>query len=150
MAESAAAKLMKKDKYFYPNEKYELPLYANQWIPLGVRTSIENKIEISARVDEACTGGSICHINIDSPFQNFEVAWDLLLELSRKGVKYFAFCTRISACEHNHGFYGDVCPICGEPKVTTYQRIVGFLTPVRTYSKERKEEFYKRDWMKVE
>jgi len=149
-AESAAAKLMKKDKYFFPNEEYELPLYANQWIPLGVRTSIENKIEISARVDEACTGGSICHINIDSPFQSFEVAWDLLLELSRKGVKYFAFCTRISACEHNHGFYGDICPICGEPKITTYQRIVGFLTPVRTYSKERKEEFYKRDWMKVE
>ena len=149
-AESAAAKLMKKDKFFFPNEKYELPLYANQWIPLAVHTSIENKIKISARIDEACTGGSISHINIDSPFQSFEVAWDLLCELAKQGVKYFAFCTRISACEHNHGFYGDVCPICGKPKVTTYQRIVGFLTPVRTYSKERKEEFYKRDWMKVE
>lgn len=149
-AESAAAKLMKKDKYFYPDEKYELPLYANQWIPLGVRTSIENKIKISARIDEACTGGSISHINLDSPFQSFEVAWDLLCELSKQGVKYFAFCTRISACEHNHGFYGDICPVCGKPKVTTYQRIVGFLTPVRSYSKERKEEFYKRDWMKVE
>ena len=149
-AESAAAKLMMKDKYFYPDEKYELPLYANQWIPLGVRTSIENKIKISARIDEACTGGSISHINLDSPFQSFEVAWDLLCELSKQGVKYFAFCTRISACEHNHGFYGDICPVCGKPKVTTYQRIVGFLTPVRSYSKERKEEFYKRDWMKVE
>ena len=149
-AESAAAKLMKKDKYFFPNEKYELPLYANQWIPLAVHTSIENKIKISARIDEACTGGSISHINIDSPFQSFEVAWDLLCELAKQGVKYFAFCTRISACEHNHGFYGDICPICGKPKITTYQRIVGFLTPVRTYSKERKEEFYKRDWMKVE
>ena len=122
-AESAAAKLMKKDKYFYPDEKYELPLYANQWIPLGVRTSIENKIKISARIDEACTGGSISHINLDSPFQSFEVAWDLLCELSKQGVKYFAFCTRISACEHNHGFYGEICPICGKPKVTTYQRI---------------------------
>ena len=149
-AESAAAKLMKKDKYFFPNEKYELPLYANQWIPLAVHTSIENKIKISARIDEACTGGSISHINIDSPFQSFEVAWDLLCELAKQGVKYFAFCTRISACEHNHGFYGDICPVCGKPKITTYQRIVGFLTPVRTYSKERKEEFYKRDWMKVE
>ena len=148
--ESAAVKLMKKDKYFYPDEDYSLPLYANQWIPLAVRTSIDNKIKISARIDEACTGGSISHINIDSPFQNFEVAWDLLVELAKQGVKYFAFCTRISACEHNHGFYGEVCPICGGPKVTTYQRIVGFITPVRTYSKERKEEFYKRDWMKVE
>ena len=121
--ESAAVKLMKKDKYFYPNEKYELPLYANQWIPLGVRSSINNKIKISARIDEACTGGSISHINIDSPFQSFDVAWDLLVELAKQGVKYFAFCTRISACEHNHGFYGETCPICGQPKVTTYQRI---------------------------
>lgn len=121
--ESAAAKLMKKDKYFYPNEKYELPLYANQWIPLGIHTSIDNKIKISARIDEACTGGSISHINLDSPFQSFEVAWDLLVELAKQGVKYFAFCTRISACEHNHGFYGETCPICGKPKVTTYQRV---------------------------
>ena len=55
--ETAAAKLMKKDQYFFPNEDYSLPLYANQWIPLGVRTSIDNKIKISARIDEACTGG---------------------------------------------------------------------------------------------
>ena len=149
-AESAAAKLMKKDKIFYPEEKYDLPLYANQWIPLAVRTSIENKIKISARIDEACTGGSICHINLDAPFHSFDIAWDLLCELAKTGVKYFAFCTRISACEHNHAFYGEVCPVCGGPKVTTYQRIVGFLTPVRTWSEPRKEEFYMRDWMKVE
>lgn len=149
-AESAAAKLMKKDKIFYPDEKYDLPLYANQWIPLAVRTSIQNKIDISARLDEACTGGSICHINIDSPFQSFDIAWDLLCDLAKSNVKYFAFCTRISACEHNHAFYGEICPVCGGPKVTTYQRIVGFLTPVRSYSEPRKEGFYMRDWMKVE
>ena len=149
-AESAAAKLMRKDKIFYPDEKYDLPLYANQWIPLAVRTSIQNKIDISARLDEACTGGSICHINIDSPFQSFDIAWDLLCDLAKSNVKYFAFCTRISACEHNHAFYGEICPVCGGPKVTTYQRIVGFLTPVRSYSEPRKEEFYMRDWMKVE
>ena len=149
-AESAAAKLMKKDKIFYPDEQYDLPLYANQWIPLAVRTSIQNKIDISARLDEACTGGSICHINIDSPFQSFDIAWDLLCDLAKSNVKYFAFCTRISTCEHNHAFYGEICPVCGGPKVTTYQRIVGFLTPVRSYSEPRKEEFYMRDWMKVE
>jgi len=149
-AESAAAKLMRKDKIFFPDENYDLPLYANQWIPLAVRTSIQNKIDISARLDEACTGGSICHINLEGPFQSFDIAWDLLCDLAKSNVKYFAFCTRISACEHNHGFYGEICPVCGQHKVTTYQRIVGFLTPVRTYSEPRKEEFYMRDWMKVE
>ena len=91
-AESAAAKLMKKDKIFFPNEIYELPLYANQWIPLGVKTSIKNKIEISARIDEACTGGSISHINLSAPFINEKIAWDLLCYIAKTGVKYFPIC----------------------------------------------------------
>lgn len=144
--ERAASILMEKDKFFYPKEKYELPLYGNQWIPLGVKTSIDEKIKLSAILDKACNGGSIAHINIDAPFNNFDVAWKMLNKVADAGVVYFAFCTRISACKNNHGFYGDVCPICGNEKVTTYQRVVGFLTPEKTYSKERKEEFKMRDW----
>lgn len=146
-AERAAAVLMQKDKMFYPDEKYSLPLYGNQWIPLGVKTTLAEKVRLSAALDKACNGGSIAHINIDKPFNNFETAWDMLNYIADQGVVYFAFCTRISACKNNHGFYGETCPICGNPKVTTYQRIVGFLTPERTYSKERKAEFKLRDWM---
>ena len=146
-AERAAAILMQKDKIFYPDEKYSLPLYGNQWIPLGVKTTLAEKVRLSAALDKACNGGSIAHINIDKPFNNFETAWDMLNYIADQGVVYFAFCTRISACKNNHGFYGETCPICGNPKVTTYQRIVGFLTPERTYSKERKAEFKLRDWM---
>ena len=144
--ERAASILMEKDKFFYPKEKYELPLYGNQWIPLGVKTSIDEKIKLSAILDKACNGGSIAHINIDAPFNNFDTAWEMLNKVADAGVVYFAFCTRISACENNHGFYGDICPTCGNEKVTTYQRVVGFLTPEKTYSKERKDEFKMRDW----
>lgn len=144
--ERAASILMEKDKFFYPKEKYELPLYGNQWIPLGVKTSIDEKIKLSAILDKACNGGSIAHINIDAPFNNFDTAWEMLNKVADAGVVYFAFCTRISACENNHGFYGDICPVCGNEKVTTYQRVVGFLTPEKTYSKERKAEFKMRDW----
>jgi ribonucleoside-triphosphate reductase len=149
-AERAAAVLMEKDKFFYPNEIYELPLYGNQWIPLGIKTTLQEKIRLSAILDKACSGGSIAHINIESPFNNFETAWNMLNYIADAGVTYFAFCTRISACKHNHGFYGDICPHCGNPKVTTYQRIVGFLTPEITYSKERKNEFKLRDWMEID
>jgi ribonucleoside-triphosphate reductase len=147
--ERAAAILMEKDKLFYPNEVYELPLYGNQWIPLGVKTPIAEKVRLSATLDDACSGGSIAHINIDAPFNNFETAWNILNFVADAGVTYFAFNLRISACKHNHGFYGSTCPKCGEPKVTTYQRIVGFLTPERTYSKERKAEFQMRDWFSL-
>lgn len=145
--ERAASILMQKDMFFYPNQVYELPLYGNQWIPLGVKTSIQEKVKLSATLDKACNGGSIAHINIDAPFNDFNTAWKLLNYIADAGVVYFAFCTRISACANNHGFYGNKCPVCGGDKVTTYQRIVGFLTPEKTYSKERKAEFSMRDWM---
>lgn len=149
-AERAAVILMEKDKIFFPCEKYELPLYGNQWIPLGIKTTMSEKVKLSAIMDKACSGGSIAHINLDSPIADFDTAWTLLNKIADAGVVYFAFCTRISACKNNHGFYGDVCPICGNKKETTYQRIVGFLTPEKTYSKERKEEFRKRDWMEID
>ena len=146
MAERAAAILMEKDRLYFPNEKYELPLYGNQWIPLAVKTTIEEKVRVTAILDKACSGGAIAHINLDAPLNDPDTAWKLLNYVSDSGVVYFAFNLRISACKHNHGFYGDICPICGEPKATTYQRIVGFLTPERSYSKERKAEFNLRNW----
>lgn len=149
-AERAAAILMEKDKFFYPNEKYELPLYGNQWIPLGIKTTLQEKIRLSAILDKACSGGSISHINLDAPLENFETAWKLLNYVADQGVVYFAFCLRISTCENNHGFYGNTCPYCGKPIKTTWQRIVGFLTPEVTYSKERKAEFAKRDWFELD
>lgn len=149
-AERAAAILMEKDKFFFPNEKYELPLYGNQWIPLGVKTTLQEKIRLSAILDRACSGGSIAHINLDAPIENFDTAWDLLNYVADQGVVYFAFCLRISTCENNHGFYGKTCPYCGKPVKTTWQRIVGFLTPEQTYSKERKAEFAMRDWFEMD
>lgn len=149
-AERAAAILMEKDCFFYPNEIYELPLYGNQWIPLGVKTTLQEKIRLSAILDKACSGGSIAHINLDTPLENFDTAWELLNYIADQGVVYFAFCLRISSCKNNHGFYGNICPYCGEPTETTWQRIVGFLTPEKTYSKERKDEFRRRDWFEMD
>ena len=56
-AERAAVILMEKDKIFHPDEIYELPLYGNQWIPLGIKTTLHEKIKLSAILDKACSGG---------------------------------------------------------------------------------------------
>ena len=55
--ERAAAILMEKDKQLYPDEVYELPLMGNQWIPLGVKCTLDEKIKLSAELDKACNGG---------------------------------------------------------------------------------------------
>ena len=149
--ETAAAKLMKKDKFFYPEDVVDdLPLYGNQFIPLGIKTTLQERIRIAAMFDGFCNGGSILHVNIESPFTSFEQAWDMFNYITDQGVTYFAFNTKIQACKHNHGFFGTVCPECGEPVDTEYTRIVGFYTPIKTYSKERTSEYYMRHFEDVQ
>ena len=145
--ESAAAKLMRKDKFFYPeSDIFDLPLYGNQFIPLGIQTTLAERVRIAAEFDGYCNGGSILHANIDAPFDSFEKAWDMVNYISDAGVTYFAFNTKIQACDHNHAFYGSTCPCCGRPVETEYTRIVGFYTPIKTWSKERTNEYKLRKW----
>ena len=148
--ESAAAKLMKKDKFFYPNANiYDLPLYGNQFIPLGIKTTGQERVRIASEFDAYCSGGSILHYNIDAPFDSFEKAWKMVNYIADQGVTYFAFNTKIQACKDNHAFYGNICPICGQPVETEFTRIVGFYTPVKSYSRERKAEFELRRWADI-
>lgn len=148
--ESAAAKLMKKDKFFYPKANiYDLPLYGNQFIPLGIKTTGQERVRIASEFDGYCSGGSILHYNIDAPFDSFEKAWKMINYIADQGVTYFAFNTKIQACEENHAFYGNTCPTCGKPVATEFTRIVGFYTPVKTYSKERKSEYDLREWADI-
>lgn len=147
--ESAAGKLMIKDKFFYPDaDIYDLSLYGNQFIPLGINTTLQERIRIQAMFDGFCNGGSILHANIDIPFNNYETAKKMTEYVADSGVTYFAWNTKIQACAHNHAFYGTTCSICGEPMVTEYTRVVGFYTPVNTWSKARKEEYKMRRWEK--
>lgn len=145
--ESAAAKLMQKDKFFYPKANiYDLPLYGNQFIPLGIQTTLQERVRIAAEFDGFCNGGSILHANIDTPFDSFDKAWKMVNYIAECGVTYFAFNTKIQACENNHAFYGNKCPVCGKPVATEYTRIVGFYTPIKSWSKERTKEYKLRKW----
>ena len=138
---------MKKDRFFYPEaEIYDLPLYGNQFIPLGITTTLQERVKIASAFDSYCNGGSILHVNIDAPFNTFEQAWDMTKYIADQGVTYFAYNTKIQVCKNNHAFYGTTCPQCGGPVQTEYTRIVGFYTPVQTWSATRKEEYGLRKW----
>ena len=147
-AEQAAAKMQSADRLLYSDKVVEdLPLYGNQWIPLGIKASIYERTRICAAFDGYCNGGSIEHINVDAPFATEEQAWDMLNWVAQQGVTYFAFNGKVAQCKNYHSFYGKICPICGEPVDVEYTRIVGFYTPTRSYSKTRKAEFNLREWM---
>jgi ribonucleoside-triphosphate reductase len=148
MAEQAAVKLQTADKLLYPRKVVkDLPLYGNQWIPLGIKASVAERTKICSAFDSYCNGGSIEHINIDTYFDSFDKAWHMLNWVAQQGVTYFAFNGKVSQCKNHHSFYGSTCPECGEPVETEYTRTVGFYTPTNTWSKERKAEYKLREWM---
>ena len=148
--ESAATKMQIADTLLYPDTVVnDLPLYGNQFIPLGIKTTLQERIRIAAAFDSFCNGGSILHINIEAPFSNFDQAWKMLNYVTDQGITYFAFNTKIQVCKKNHAFYGTICPICGGKVETEYTRIVGFYTPIKTWSKERKAEYQIREWENV-
>lgn len=144
-AERAAVILCQKDNLLY--DKKEKFIYSNQWIPLSEKCTINEKIRLSSILDKKCSGGSIAHINISANFPNTDMAWEMLNYIASQGVIYFAFNSKINECKNHHGFVGtDRCPTCGEGVYDTYQRVVGYLTPTRAYSKDRFKEFTTRKW----
>ena len=147
--ESAAVKLATKDRLVFGEEKTH-EILSNQWIPLTQKCTIQEKVRLSKLFDKRCGGGVISHINIEGQIASEESAWKMLNYLAENEVIYFAFNSKINECEKHHGFIGGkVCPECGGKVIDTYQRIVGYLTPSRNYSKERKKEFSKRYWYDI-
>ena len=164
-AESAAVKFLDADRLLYgitySNIEHQnfngdievikepvdtLPLRGNQWIPLGIKTTLQERIRICSAFDNYCNGGSICHINVDKPISDEQTAYDLLNYITDKGVTYFAFNGKLSSDDNGHLFYGNYCPECGAEKTAEYTRTVGFYTKVASWSKERKEEYKLREW----
>lgn len=144
-AEQAAVKLCAKDNILF--DVRDNFIYSNQWIPLTEKCTINEKIRTAAILDNKCSGGAIAHINIDNNFPNTDIAWDMLNYIASQGVIYFCYNTKINVCKNHHGFVdSDICPECGEHACDTYQRVVGFLTPSKSYSKERFKEFSARQW----
>lgn len=147
--ESCNVKSARKDTLLYGFDKVGTNLYGNQWIPLTEKCTNKEKIELSALLDRRSGGGAIGHYNIESRFATEKQSWDMLNYIAKKGVIYFAYNIKISACEDNHGFFGETCH-CGKPAIETYSRVVGFIVPSSSFSKERKQEFENRLWYKID
>lgn len=146
--ESCNVKLARKDALLYGFSAVGTNIYGNQWIPLTEKCTNKDKIALSALLDVRAGGGQILHVNLEERFIDEEQSWDMLNHIARSGVIYFAYNVKINACEDNHGFFGEKCH-CGKPSVETYSRVVGFIVPYSSFSKERKQEFSNRLWYSI-
>jgi len=147
-AESAAIMFAKKDRLKYSASPYKL--YSNQYIPLGKNVDIHARMRIAGIFDSTTQGGSIAHINVTDSITPDQMR--TVIETSAgMGVIYFCVNMAQARCDScNQLFIGkfDKSPCCNAT-VTEYLRVVGFLTPVKKWSKERRDEYKQRQFYEM-
>lgn len=150
-AENASPKLAQSDNFIFgafDDVGYQpVDLLSNQMIPLYTEVPLMKRIEISGKLMNKVSGGSIIHINITE-----RVTEGAYMELYRSMVEdykipHFAINLGSTTCENGHvctGIHKDECPECGGKPVDWTLRVVGFNTDVSSWSPERQAEFKKR------
>lgn len=143
--ESASIKLYnrdKKDGYWVPSDTN---LYASYiYKPNDEDISILDKIYLNGRnfCGDNLDGGSSAHLNLDHHL-DIEQYRKLLKYAAETGCKYFTFNVPNSECQ-DCGFITKVpitkCPKCGSTHIDYYDRVIGYLTKIKNWSKGRQIE----------
>lgn len=150
-AESLGVKNYNWDK----NEGYWVPddinLYNSYIYDAHDDTSVLDKIAMQGgKVAKSISGGQASHINLqDNPDK--KQCTELLEYAVRAGNNYITLNVPQTQCDDcgyiaKHPFY--VCPKCGSQNVTAWTRIIGYLTPMKSWSKDRQLEGKHRTFTK--
>lgn len=142
-SENSAVKLVKKDEYM--GYKVAVPFYSNQFIPLQTPCDMLHRLNIQGNFDKSFSGGAICHVNIDEEIKDPKLLEDLMDYAASQGVVYWAVNYKLKECCCGKMYVDTRCPSCGDnTPINTFSRVVGFLTNVSDWAKERRENFSKR------
>lgn len=143
--ESAAIKLYnrdKKDGYWTPEDTN---LYASYiYKPNDPNISVLEKIAMHGAkfCGDYLDGGSSAHINLDTHLDKCQYT-KLLDYAAKMGCKYFTFNVPNSECD-NCGYITKVpitqCPNCNSKDISYYDRVIGYLTKIKNWSKGRQDE----------
>jgi anaerobic ribonucleoside-triphosphate reductase len=145
--ESLSVKLADKDKLLKYQDTYDI--YSNQFIPLTTNSDMLDRIYLQGKFDKHFSGGSICHINVESKVDNEDYIVELIKSSAKMGVIYFALNYNLQRCVNGHLTVGtkDKCSVCNGDIVDNYTRVVGFLTNTKNWNKTRREVDYpNRKW----
>lgn len=143
--ESAAIKLYNRDKsdgYWVPDDTN---LYASYiYKPNDPSISVLDKMVLHSMnfATNYLDGGVSAHINL-SEHLSMEQYKHLLKYAAKVGCTYFTFNIPNSECD-DCGFITkipiDKCPKCGSNKISLWDRIIGYLTKIKNWSKGRQIE----------
>lgn len=134
----------KKDGYVVPEDQNLYNCYFfNPW----KEENILNKIKAhGGAISEASDGGQGCHINLSEHLSKEQYL--KVMDIARvEKCNYFTFNIPMSECNDcHHVVNGPIseCPECHSHNISYWTRIIGFLTKVNNWSKERQIEFNHR------
>lgn len=134
----------KEDGYWVPDGEN---LYNSYIYDAHDNTSVLDKIAIQGgEIAKSIDGGQASHINLEDNL-NKEQYTKLLEYAVQVGNSYITFNVPQTQCD-DCGFIAKhpfkKCPKCGSEKVTLWTRIIGYLRPIKAWSKARQLEGLKR------
>ena len=123
-------------------------------LPNDEDISILDKIYLHGRnfCGDNLDGGSSAHLNLDHHL-DVEQYRKLLKYAAEIGCKYFTFNVPNSECQ-DCGYITKVpitkCPKCGSTHIDYYDRVIGYLTKIKNWSKGRQIEQKTRVYQNID
>lgn len=120
-------------------------LYASYiFKPNDVNISVLEKLRLHGKdyIGEYLDGGAAAHIGLDHHL-DVEQYWKLLNLAAKVGCQYFTFNIPNSECQDCNFITKipiTVCPKCGSNNIHLYDRVIGYLTRIKNWSKGRQIE----------
>ncbi len=128
------------DGYWVPQDEN---LYNSYFYNAHDNTSILDKFRLHGQSTYQYTdGGSALHCNLEDHLSKEQYL--RLIEFAvANGTQYFTFNIPNSECD-DCGFITKhpltKCPKCGSDHITLYSRVIGYITPTKTWGKDRQIE----------
>lgn len=143
--ESMSYKLANTDRWIFGEDMVTEPLYANQFVPLWVKTTLFEKFHEEGRLATKLTGGGIVHYSIGEQVTPAQAKYVIGLAL-KEGCEHFALSPTYAICENEHFTFGKhtVCPKCNGKIVDNLCRTVGFFIRTSNMTKVKREEDYEK------
>lgn len=145
-AESFAIRLAKANKIIYGEDAVPYEMYSNQFVPLWVDATVNERIDIDGKYNKLITGGGIVHINVGEKLTKTQKR-EIIEKACKSGCEHFAINGVYSQFEDGNVLIGkyNEHPETKSKMIEQYTRVVGFFTPVGSWNKTRREwEFDKR------
>ena len=138
----------REDGYIVPENRN---LYNSYFYNAHDNTSVLDKFILHGRQTSSyCDGGSALHCNLEEHLSKKQYL-KLIDFAVQEGTNYFTFNIPNSKCEDcGHIVKAPItkCPKCNSENVTWYTRIIGYLRPISSFSRDRQIEAAKRTYSK--